>query len=373
MSASPRLAILAATSGHSGVDRNLKNLIPAMAAMGVRIDLLRIRHHGPYLEPLPIGVQIVDLGTSHVNTSLFALMRYLRRQRPDALLADKDKVNRLALWARRLARVPTRIAVRLGINVSQNLATRGAFDRWIQRTSIRLFYGWADAIIVPSEGVAADLAALGRLPRERIHVLPNPVVTPELFARAQEPVDHPWLAAGQPPVILGVGELSTRKDFATLVRAFARVRHQRPCRLIILGRGRQHDTLLKLAADLGVAADMELPGFVANPYAYMQRAAVFVLSSRIEGFGNVLVEALAAGAPVIATDCPSGPAEILGHGQFGLLVPVGNAEAMAAAIVETLNRPIAEGRRREAIEPFRAETGARRYLETLQIEAKQPR
>jgi len=363
----PRLAVLAATSGHSGVDRNLKNLIPAMAAKGVRIDLLRIRHHGPFLDPLPENVRLIELGTAHVNTSLFAVMRYLRRENPDALLADKDKVNRLALWARRLTGVPTRIAVRLGINVSQNLATRGGIDRWIQSTSIRLFYPWADAIIVPSQGVANDLALLGRLSRECIHVLPNPVVTPELIARANEPVNHPWLADGQPPVILGVGELSSRKDFTTLILAFAKVRARRSCRLIILGCGRQHDVLLKLAAELGIASDVSLPGFVDNPYAYMRRAAVFVLSSRIEGFGNVLVEALAAGAPVVSTDCPSGPAEILAGGRYGALVTVGDAQAMAKAIAETIDQPLPAALRREAIERFTIETSLRLYLETLAL------
>jgi len=367
MSAGPRLTILAATSGHSGVDRNLKNLIPAIAAQGVQIDLLRIRNHGPYLDPLPAGVRVIELGTSHVNTSLFALVRYLRREQPQVLLADKDKVNRLALWARRLAGVSTTVAVRLGINVSQNLATRGVIDRCLQRFSIRTFYPWADAIIVPSAGVADDLASLGRLPRDRIHVLPNPVVTPQLLAKAQASLEHPWFAPGQPPVILGVGELSTRKDFATLVRAFAHVRSARACRLVILGRGRREAALRQLAQDLGVETDVNLGGFVENPYTYMHRAAVFVLSSRIEGFGNVLVEALAAGAPVVATNCPSGPGEILDDGRFGALVPVGDVQAMAAAITQTLDRPISVSLRQAAIEPYRADVSARRYLSVLKL------
>lgn len=365
MSAGPHLAVLAATSGHSGVDRNLGNLVPAIAARGLCVDLLHVRNHGPHLDPVPDGVRVVDLGTAHVNTSLPSLMRYLRRERPEALLADKDKVNRLALWARRLTGVPTRVAVRLGTHVSQNLAARGTLERVVQRTSIRLFYPWADAIIVPSEGVADDLAAIGGFPRARVRVLPNPVVTPALLAFAEEAVDHPWLAAGAPPVVLGVGELSARKDFATLLRAFAKVRGEHPCRLLILGRGRERDALLALAAELGVAQDVALPGFVANPYAFMRRAAVFVLSSRVEGFGNVLVEALAAGATVVATDCPSGPAEILGGGRYGALVPVGDADAMAAAITEAIRRPVAAELRREAARRFTVETSVDEYLATL--------
>jgi glycosyltransferase involved in cell wall biosynthesis len=347
------------------VDRNLGNLIPALAARGIKIDVLHIHHHGPHINPIPANVRIVELGTAHVNTSLLALLRYLKREQPDVLLADKDKVNRLALWARFLARVPTRVAVRLGINVSQNLATRSVWTRWSQRLSIRLFYRWADVIVVPSEGVAVDLASLAKLPRERISVLPNPVVTPELLARSAEPTGDPWLDAADLPVILGVGELSSRKDFETLIRAFALVRRVRPCRLVIVGRGRQRDDLLALATELGVAESVKLPGFVDNPFAYMHRASVFVLSSRIEGFGNVLVEALAAGAPVVSTDCPSGPREILDNGRYGKLVPVGDAEAMARAIAETLNRPLAPELRRAAADRYAVDNSAHRYLEAL--------
>jgi glycosyltransferase involved in cell wall biosynthesis len=363
-----RLAIFAATSGHSGVDRNLGNLIPAFAARGIQVDLLRIRHHGPHLDKLPTGVRVVELGAAHVNTSLPALVRYLRREHPDALLADKDKVNRIALWARRLSGAPTRVAVRLGINVSHNLETRSVWARWMQRTSIRLFYGWADTIIVPSEGVADDLARLAGLPPGRIRVLPNPVVTAELLARAAEPSGHPWLDQAQAPVILGAGELSARKDFETLVRGFERLRRERSCRLVILGRGRRRDDLLALAAALGVAEDVALPGFVANPYAYMHRAAVFALSSRVEGFGNVLVEALAAGTPVVATDCPSGPREILDGGRYGRLVPPGDAEAMARAIAETLDHPPGPELLRAAGQRYAVETSASRYLDALGLE-----
>lgn len=335
-----RLAVFAATSGHSGVDRNLRNLIPAFAANGVRVDILRIRGHGPDFDNPPTDVRVVDLGTAHVNTSLTALVRYLKQERPTALLADKDKVNRLALWAKRLACVPTRVAVRLGIHVSTNLADRGWRERWIQIFSIRRFYPWADTIIVPSTGVADDLAALGRLPRERIEVIPNPVLTPQLQSLATEPVAHPWFAPGAPPVVLGVGELSERKDFETLMRAFAQVRATPPARLVILGRGRHQERLVRLAKQIGIEDNFALPGFVTNPYSYMRRAAVFVQSSRFEGFANTVAEALVIGTPVVATDCPSGPREILEDGRCGRLVPVGDVAAMAQAIRLTL----AEGR-----------------------------
>ncbi len=367
MTREQRLAVFAATSGHSGVDRNLKNLIPAFAARGVAVDILNVRGHGPVLTTLPSGVRVIDLGASHVNTSFAALVHYLRREPPAVLLSDKDKVNRLALWARRYAGVTTRVAVRLGIHVSTNLAERGWFERTVQTFSIRRFYPWADVILVPSQGVADDLAALGRLPRDKVCVVPNPVVTPELEALAAQPVSHPWFEDASVPVILGVGELGARKDFETLIKAVALVRRERRCRLLILGRGRQREALLALGATLGLGDDLALPGFVANPYAYMSRASVFASASRFEGFANVIAEALAVGVPVVATDCPSGPREILEDGRHGRLVPIGDAAAMAQAITATLTAPPLRTGLQAAAQRYHVTRVADDYLRALDL------
>jgi glycosyltransferase involved in cell wall biosynthesis len=169
------------------------------------------------------------------------------------------------------------------------------------------------------------------------------------------------------PVILGVGELCARKDFGTLIRAFALVRRERPARLVILGKGRQREKLEALARELGVGADVSLPGFVNNPYPYMKRASLFVLSSAYEGFGNVLVEALATGTPVVATDCPSGPREILEDGRYGPLVPVGDVRRLASSILDTLAHPPEPPLLVQAAERFRVESSAVQYLTALGI------
>jgi len=364
----PRLAIFLATSGHSGVDRVMTNLIGEFARRGLAVDLVQIANHGPHMETVPEGVRLVDLGTAHVAPAFLPLVRYLRRERPRALLSDKDKVNRTALWARRFARGETRVVVRLGTTVSVNLASRTAFDRAVQRWSMRRFYRWADAVVVPSEGVANDLAAFASLSREQIRVVPNPIVTPEMARLARPQPDHPWFTQGAPPVILGVGELSERKDFATLVRAFARLRPRRPCRLVILGEGRRRGELERLAADLGVANDVSLPGFAPNPYPYMARAAAFALTSRWEGLGIVLVEALALGTPVVACDCPSGPREVLADGRHGPLVPVGDDVALAEALAGLLAHPPPREVLQAAAQPFSAEVSARAYAAALGLE-----
>jgi len=361
-----RLAIFAATSGHSGVDRVVRNLVMQFDAWGLGVDLLRIRGHGPEIDLAPMaGARAVDLGTAHVNTALPALVRWLRRERPLALLTDKDRVNRIAVAARALARVDTRLTVRLGTTVSVNLADRGRLERLMQRTSMRHLYPRADAVIVPSTGAADDLAAYAGIARGHVHVVRSPIVTPRLAELAARPVFHPWLVPDQPPVILGVGELGFRKDFATLLRAFARVRRQRACRLLILGRGRREAELRQLAGELGVGADLDLPGFEPNPYAFMARARLFVLSSRWEGMPVALVEALACGTPAVSTDCPSGPAEVLAGGRCGTLVPVADDAAMAAAIAVWLDRQPEPSALEQAVAPYRIEASARAYLRVL--------
>jgi glycosyltransferase involved in cell wall biosynthesis len=190
-----------------------------------------------------------------------------------------------------------------------------------------------------SEGVKDDLARAGRLSLEQIRVVPNPVVTSELFEMAAVPIDHPWFVEGAPPVILGIGRLTTQKDFGTLIRAFAEVRGQREARLMILGEGSERPALERLARELGVRDDVVLPGFVDNPFAFLKRAALFVLSSTYEGLPGVLIQALACGTPVVSTDCDSGPREILDGGRLGILVPVGDLDALANGIREALDHP----------------------------------
>jgi glycosyltransferase involved in cell wall biosynthesis len=197
-----------------------------------------------------------------------------------------------------------------------------------------------------------------------MHILPNPVVTPDLASKAAEPLDHPWFRPGEPPVVLGVGRLSKQKDFATLIRAFDRVRRARGARLMILGEGPERAGLQALADELALSQDVALPGFASNPFAYMARAGVFVLSSAWEGMPGALIQAAACGAPVVATDCESGPREVLQDGRYGRLVPVGNPAALADAILSTLDQP-RTAVPAEAIERFTRNAAVSGYLEVL--------
>ncbi|MFO1432059.1 MAG: glycosyltransferase [Candidatus Competibacteraceae bacterium] len=364
-----------------GVQKMMLIVTGALAKRGYSVTLLLCSNTGPLRQQLPTGVESVELkASSGWRARLYALaadpagfktllrpvllsrkafkflnqlpdlVHYLRRERPATLFAATPYLNIMAVLARRLAGVATRLVISERTHLSTNLLHSGIESKeWRRRYLPALMqrsYSMADAIVAVSDGVADDLAAHIGIPRQAITRIYNPSILPDLSDRAKATVDHPWFASGAPPVVLSVGRLGKQKDFSTLLRAFAQVRSTRPLRLMILGEaagsGKQADRqaqLMALATKLGISDDITLLGFVANPFAYMARATVLVLSSLYEGFPNVLIEALACGCPVVSTDCPSGPAEILDQGRFGQLVAVGDAVAMAKAISAVLDNP----------------------------------
>ena len=197
----------------------------------------------------------------------------------------------------------------------------------------------ADHIVAVSDGVVDNLAAMLKIPRENMSRIYNPVVTSEIPKLARVDPEHPWMSDGGPPVILSVGRLARVKDFPTLLRAFREITRRRSVRLIILGEGSWRRRLEHMVRRLGLEAIVSMPGWISNPYAFMSRASVLVLSSKREGLGNVLIEAMACGCPCVSTNCPSGPSEILENGRFGPLVPVGSESALANAIERVLDFP----------------------------------
>jgi glycosyltransferase involved in cell wall biosynthesis len=383
----------------AGAERVWLNLAAEFAARGHRVDLVLGRRTGYLAEAVPPDVRVVDLAVRSRWPLVGALLRdpvsagslapalaalpppwilaavpaladYLVRERPDALLSALSYSNLAALWARERARVPVRVV----ISERNTLSVRSAHARdWQWRVLPKVEARWyprADAILAVSEGVADDLARTAGIARERITVTYNPVDIRAVEAAAREPVAHPWLRAGEPPVVLGVGKLKPQKGFDVLLRAFSRVRSGRAARLVILGEGPQRRALERLAREVGLTADdLALPGFVANPYAWMARSAVFALSSRWEGLPNALIEALACGCAVVSSDCPSGPAEILGAGRLGPLVPVDDAEALAAAIGRVLAAPGDPAPRQARARDFAIEKIAPRYLAAVLPEA----
>lgn len=360
-----RIAIFMPALWGGGGERSMLNLARGLAESGRAVDLVLAQAAGPFLSEVPSSVRVRDLKASRVLTSLPALVRYLRSERPEAMLSVFGYSNVIALWAWRMAAVPTRLFVNEQNTVSVEAGNAASWRGRLTPRLIKRFYPWANGIIVVSQGVRDDLARLTKIPRERITVIFNPsVVRPEVLEKAQASLEHPWFAPGEPPVLLGIGRLHPQKDYPTLLQAFAKVRQKRPARLLILGEGKERPMLEALLKSLGLEQDVSLPGFVMNPFAYMARASVFVLSSRWEGLPTVLIEALCCGTRVVSTDCPSGPREILRDGKYGQLVPVGDVGALARAI-ETALADQTPSPPSESWQPYELQTVVAQYTKLL--------
>ncbi len=399
--AAARVAIVLHGFSGGGMERSMLRLGEAFIARGLDVDFVVGQAKGELLGTVPPGAGIVELrkvamlcarvqmlaadpgawrlllqpksrmGTlKRLLRRLPPLIAYLRRAQPDAVLAAEPRYNMLAVWGRRLSGLGGRVVISERIQASRHAASEGRWGDQGPSALLRNAYLGADAIVAVSDGVADDLADHAGIPRGRITTIYNPVVGPELQLRACEPLDHPWFAPGAPPVILAAGRLDPQKDFATLIRTFAQVRARRPARLLILGAPSlaapaHAGELAALSDTLGVAGDVAMPGFADNPFAFMARAAVFVLSSRYEGLPGVLIQALACGCPVVSTDCPSGPAEILEGGRLGPLVPVGDSAALAGAIEQLLDHPPARDHLQAGARRFDVEGSVDRYLDLL--------
>ena len=396
-----RLAVFIPSLAGGGVAQVILRLVAGFAEQGHSVDLVMCRAEGAFSRRIPNCVRAIELRKEPewrsrlrvlatnllgIGTMLLPVLlplrsappfpylgdlaRYLREEEPDVLFAAKTHTNLVALLARRAARSKTRIVVSERTHLSRDQRSP-KFKKWRWRFVVPLIhrvYPWADAIVAVSDGVAEDLAKMARIERRRLTTIYNPVVTRQLVEKVGAPLDDPWFVPGALPVILGIGRFAPQKDFPTLLRAFSRVRAKRDARLMILGEGKdstRRAELLELAKQLGIEDDLALPGFVQNPFSYMVRAGVFVLSSSWEGFPNALAEAIACGCPVVSTNCPSGPSEMLDNGTYGPLVPVGDDAALADAILATLDNPPDKEILRKRGAEYSLERSVERHLEVL--------
>ena len=280
---------------------------------------------------------------------------YVDREHPSALLAMNVLAVTATTMAASLVRRPTRV-----VGTLHDVLRSGRLHQRARRS-----YPFADFAVGISRGTTAELEGIPGMARDRIHTIYNPVVSSDLDRKARESPHHPWFDHRPCPVILAIGRMKKVKDFSTLLRAFARLHAQRPARLIVLGEGRLLPSLRSQARELGIAEQVDFPGFRENPYAFLARADLFVLSSRNEALPTVLIEAMACGCPVVSTDCPFGPREILEDGRLGPLVPVGDAQALAEAMARVLDDPPSRDLLRERASFFSVERAVERYERLL--------
>lgn len=357
------IALVAASMRMGGAERMTLNLAAEFARRGHRVDLVLIDRSGPLLDRVPPDVRVVGLGGVRARQVVGRLRSYLKRERPDALLSVAFQTNILTMIASLGLRRKPRIVLSVRNSYSATLAAGSRATRILFGLATRLLYPLADKVVGISHGCSDDVRRNAGLSPAQVVTIYNPVLDEDFARRAAEPALPSDKGDGERALIVTVGRLARQKDHATLLRALAMVVRQRPARLVLIGEGELRGELEALARALGVADHVEFAGLRDNPYPAMREADLFVLSSAWEGFGNVLVEAMAVGTPVVATDCPDGPAEILEGGKWGRLVPPGDADALAGAMLDALRSGGVDARARAG--EFTVGRAADRYLDLL--------
>lgn len=344
-----------------GAERAMLMFGRELIRRGFEVDLVVGLREGGLQDLVPDGVQVISLGASRLSHGMMTLVRYLRRRRPAALYSTITNANVIAALAGRLSQTCTRVIVR-----QSNVPLSEPKTTWRRRLAARMLpstYRLTHGIIAVSEGVASELRVMGPQLSNRIRVIPTPVISDEVLRLGDETAPHPWLQDGGVPVVLAAARLEPQKGLHTLLNAFAKLRLRRSARLVIIGEGDERASLEREVRALALEADVSLPGFQPNPYGFMSRANAFVLASEFEGLPNVLIQAMAFGTPVVATDCKSGPREILHDGRLGRLVPVGDAEAIASALEAALDTPRQDATALLIRERYGAARAAGEYLE----------
>lgn len=359
-----KIALFAPSLRGGGAERVFTTLASRFTKKGYEVDLVLVNATGPYLKDLPDTVNVVDLQSKRVLFSLPLLVKYLKIEKPDVLLSTLGHANVVALLAARLAGFKGRVVIR-----QANMQTRveGRKITIKGKTSsylLKKICSGAAAVITLNKTMAEEFYQETGIEKEKLFIINNPVDIDSISLQAQKPINHPWFQDNSQPVLLSAGRLTAQKNISILIKAFAKIQKKLNARLVLLGEGELRDELLTLVNELGLQESVDFLGFNSNPYAFMSRASLFILPSRWEGFPNALVEAMACGSPVIASDCPGGSAEILGGGEWGELVPVDDVDALAVAITKVLSR-VDHPDVQQRVKYFSVETVADKYLDVL--------
>lgn len=326
-----------------GAERNVVNLINNIDRKKHILSLVLGKAEGDFIKEINRDIPIINLGASSSLGLFFKLVKYFRKEKPDIFLSAFSRINIICIAAIIFSMAKTKIvatehSIFSFLPVIAKTAGRRFFSRFFLPHIAKFIYPRADAIVCVSEGITNDfIKNIGC--KEKVKTIYNPIINDKIYESAKESPVHSWFADSKIPVIVAAGRLVKCKDYPTLFRAFSLILQKQRVRLIILGRGPEEYKLKQLANKLGLSENIAFLGFQKNPFKYMKRASVFVLSSLQEGFGNVIVEAMACGAPIVATDCKSGPGEIIENGKNGILVPVGDEKSLASAALKILNSP----------------------------------
>ena len=360
-----RIGIVIYSLAGAGAERVSVNLAREFSALGHHVDFLLAEGGGEFTDE---AGQVAELQVSSGGGASGwrkVIRQYITEKSPDVLLAMMEGAGVLAIQAASGTAVPVYVVSHIHFSRHCRQSPR-IKERWLMPLAARWYLPKAAGVIGVSQGVSNDILRSARLKSDRVHTIYNPILSEAFYRKAAEPVYHPWFSRERNWLnVITVGRLTPQKDHATLLKAIALANKQRPVRLVIFGQGELLGELQDQAKALGIQDIVEFAGYDANPYKFISGADLFVLSSRWEGFGNVLVEALACGARVVSTNCPSGPREVLDGGTFGDLVAVGDSEAIADSITEETNHEFDNEALTSHLEKYYVQSVAEQYLQIM--------
>lgn len=369
-----RIAIHLPDLNLGGIGKNSFKLAEAFRDKGYKVEFVINNFNGKYIDQIPNDIAVVDLKSNRFFCSLPKIYKYLKQTEPDAFIVARDYINIPIIIIKNILRIKTRLMISCHTNMAEEVKYAGLKRKIFLKIILfltRFTYRYADSVVVVSEGIKNDVHIYSGLDKDRITTIYNPIIDSKMEAQMKEEVECKWIEVDE-KVIISVGRLTRQKDFVTLIKAFDLVKKQyEGVKLIILGEGEDRVKLQKLIDEMGLGKEVNLWGYVNNPYAYLKKADLFVLASAWEGFGNSIVEAMATGIPLICTDCPSGPSEILANGKYGDLVKVGDYEELSKRILYNLRnvnvlKETKEARVKRAYE-FTLEEAANKYLHALKL------
>jgi glycosyltransferase involved in cell wall biosynthesis len=358
-----RIAFFLASLRGGGAEKSVVHLANFYIVNGFDVDVVLVQKTGPYLKDLRSNVRIIDLNKNRSISSLLGLRRYLIEVEPDVLMSSVIHINLIAIFAKLLLlkRVNTRVLVNQVNHMTMSM-TKGKKANVLQKLMFKVIaflYSLSDGIICMSQGVMIDLLSHGSISKDSTTFIYNPVVTDAM-------INYPNNSSMfEKKTFLGIGRLEEQKHFSLLIDAFSLVKQSIDAQLIILGEGSLKQKLNNQVKDLGLENDVDIVGFVEDPFLYMKKSDTFVLSSLWEGFGNVVVESLALGMQVVSTDCLSGPSEILCDGEFGQLVPIDNVDALSLAMLNSVKKPIPKNKLIQRSKDFIVDKIAAEYQDFL--------